>query len=62
MLSSVNKLLASELSLVLNSLEIQEAKTDELAAKFSKLSVRKTNKKLKRRDEEIVELKGKIKG
>jgi len=61
-LSSVNKSLASELSSVLNSLEIQEAKTDEFAAKLSKLSVRNTNKKLKRRDEEIVELKGKIKG
>ena len=43
-LKFVNKSLSSELSTVQNSLEIQEAKTDELAAKLSKLSVWNTNK------------------
>ena len=62
MLSSFNKSLVSELSSVQNSSEIQEAKTDELAPKLSKLSVRNTNKELKRRYEKIVELKEKVKG
>lgn len=44
-----------------NALENEQAKTDELTEKLSKLSVRNTNKKLKRRDEKITELKEQVK-
>ena len=59
-LTTVNKALACELSKVQNELEQEVAKTDDLIAKLSKLSVRNTNKKLKRRDEKIVELKEQV--
>jgi len=59
-LTTVNKALACELSTVQNTLELEEAKTNELTAKLSKLSVRNTNKKLKRRDEKITELKEQV--
>ena len=58
---TVNKALAFELSTVKNDLEIEQAKTDELTEKLSKLSVRNTNKKIKRRDEKITELKEQVK-
>ena len=60
-LTTVNKALACELSKVQNELEQEVAKTDDLTAKLSKLSVRNTNKKLKCRDEKIVELKEQVK-
>ena len=61
MLTTVNKALAGELSEVQNKLEIKKSKTGDLATKLSKLSVRNTNKKLKRRDEKIIELKEQVK-
>ena len=60
-LTTVNKALACELSKVQNELEQEVAKTDDLTANLSKLSVCNTNKKLKHRDEKIVELKEQIK-
>ena len=60
-LTSVNKSLACELATVQNALTLQEAKTDDLTTKLSKLSIRNTNKKLKRRDEKILELKDQVK-
>ena len=60
-LTSVNKSLACELVTVQNALTLQEAKTDDLTTKLSKLSIRNTNKKLKRRDEKILELKDQVK-
>ena len=61
-LTTVNKALAYELSSVQNALELEEVRTNELTEKLSKLSVRNTNKKLKRRDEKITELKEQVKG
>ncbi|XP_065893139.1 uncharacterized protein [Dysidea avara] len=60
-LTTVNKELAGELSKVQNKLEHEVSKTDDLTTKLSKLSVRNTNKKLKRRDEKINELKEQVK-
>ena len=60
-LTTVNKALAGEFSEVQNKLEIKKSKTGDLATKLSKLSVRNTNKKLKRRDEKIIELKEQVK-
>jgi len=60
-LTTVNKALAGELSEVLNKLEVKESKTGTLATKLSKLSVCNTNKKLKRRDEKVIELKEQVK-
>ena len=60
-LTSVNKSLACELVTVQNALTLQEAKTDDLTTKLSKLSIRNTNKKLKRRNEKILELKDQVK-
>ena len=60
-LRSVNKSLACELATAQNALTLQEAKTDDLTTKLSKLSIRNTNKKLKRRDEKILELKEQVK-
>jgi len=53
--------LAGELYEVQNKLEVEESKTDDLATKLSKLSFCNTNKKLKRRDEKIIELKEQVK-
>ena len=60
-LTSVNKSLACELVTVQNALTLQEAKTDDLKTKLSKVSIRNSNKKLKRRDEKILELKDQVK-
>ena len=60
-LTTVNRELASELSEVQNKLEHEVLKTDDLTTKLSKLSVRNTNKKLKRRDEKISDLKEEVK-
>ena len=57
----VNKSLACELVTVQNALTLEQAKVDNLTAKLSKLSIRNTNKKLKRRDEKILELKEQVK-
>ena len=60
-LKSVNKSLAYELAAAQNALTLQEAKANDLTAKLSKLSIRNTNKKLKRRDEKILDLKELVK-
>ena len=60
-LRSVNKSLACELATAQNALTLQEAKTDDLTTKLSKLSIQNTNKKLKRRDEKILKLKEQVK-
>ena len=60
-LTAVNKALACEISAVQNALELEEAKTNQLTEKLSKLSVWNTNKKLKHRDEKITELKEQVK-
>ena len=60
-LKSVNKSVAHELVAAQNALTLQEVKTDDLTAKLSKLSIQNTNKKLKCRDEKILELKEQVK-
>ena len=60
-LKSVNKSLAYELAAAQNALTLQEAKANDLTAKLGKLSIRNTNKKLKRRDEKILDLKELVK-
>ena len=59
-LIAVNQELAAELPTVKDVLEVEEGKTDELSAKLSKLSIRNTNKKLRRRDDKIVHLKEEV--
>ena len=54
-LKKVNLDLAGELQESEAALSDQKLKTDELAAKLSKLSIRNVNKKLKRRDDKITE-------
>ena len=56
-LKTVNLDLAGELQESEAALSDQKLKTDELAAKLSKLSVRNVNKRLKRRDEKIMDNK-----
>ena len=56
-LSSVNLELARELAVTNEQLHHQEIETKQLESKLSKVSVRNTNKKLRRRDEQITHLK-----
>ena len=53
--------LATELASTKESLDLEQAKTDQLAEKLSKLSVRNVNKRLRRRDDQIVCLKEQVK-
>ena len=56
-LSTVNQELATELAVTKEALELEEKRTQDLVSKLSKLSVRNTNKKPCRRDEQITNLK-----
>ena len=56
-LSMVNHKLAAELTSTKESLDLEQAKTDQLSEKLSKLSIRNVNKRLRRRDNQIVCLK-----
>ena len=61
MLITDNQELAAELATVKDALEVEEGKTDELSAKLSKLSIWNMNKKLRRKDNQIVNLKEQVK-
>ena len=58
--STVNRELAGELAMTKEALNLQEMQMKELEAKFSKLSVRNTNKKLRQRDDQIAKLKEEV--
>ena len=60
-LSMVNHKLAAELTSTKESLDLEQAKTDQLSEKLSKLSIRNVNKRLRRRDNQIVCLKEQVK-
>ena len=61
-LNLANQKLAVELASTKKSFDLQQEATDKLTEKLSKLSVRNVNKKLKRRDDQIVSLKRASKG
>ena len=56
-----NQKLAAELTSTKQSFDLQQTATDKLTEKLSKLSVRNVNKKLRRRDDQIVSLKEQVK-
>ena len=60
-LNLANQNLAVELASTKKSFDLQQEATDKLTEKLSKLSVRNVNKKLKRRDDQIVSLKEQVK-
>ena len=60
-LSMVNHKLAAELTSTSESLDLEQAKTDQLSEKLSKLSIRNVNKRLRRRDNQIICLKEQVK-
>ena len=60
-LSLANQKLAAELAATKESLDPEQSKTDKLAEKLSKVSIRNVNKRLQRRDDQIVSLKEQVK-